>query len=190
MKRQFPFLLLSLALAAAVCAQERPRKSMTFQPGAKVPDATPAPVAKATPAPIVPGSAGPDDGPGRSAAAFFDMLGRNLVDDAYTNLTRGSKIAERPDELRTLKARTTEAIQLFGAIHGFELIETKTVGSNLLRRTYLSLGHDFPLRWRFYFYRTEEQWRLVDLRVDDRLSGMFEETEETAPASAPATGTR
>jgi hypothetical protein len=80
--------------------------------------------------------------------------------------------------LKTLKAKTREAIEVFGAISGYELVDSKNVGTRLLRRTYLSLGRDFPLRWRFYFYKSENVWRLIDLRVDDRLAGMFDETDE------------
>ncbi len=154
---------------------------MTFQPGAKTPDGyTPPPVA--TPLPMdgaaAQAAASGIDEPGQAAAAFFTMLQKGQIDEAYANLMRGSKIGERPEELQTLKSKTTEAIQVFGSIQGYEMLETKAVGTNLMRRTYLSLGRDFPLRWRFYFYRTAGVWRLVDLRVDDRLAGMFDDQEE------------
>jgi hypothetical protein len=191
MKRASRLLLCLALLPACAVAEEKQRKTLTFQPGAKTPDATPAPSAKASPAPApAVASAMPDDAkpsvddPAMAAEAFFTLLGKNLVEQAYTNLTRGSKIADRPEELQTLKARTNDAIQIFGTIHGHELLETKQVGAHLLRRTYLSLGHDFPLRWRFYYYKTGDQWRLVDLRVDDRLSAVFEEPDEAAPAPA------
>lgn len=189
-------LLLSAVLLLGVHAspaQNRAseRKTMIFQPGAKTPDgaaATPAP--KATPATPAPAGAAPTvaglDEPAQAAAAFFGLLQRGAIDDAYGSLTKGSKIGESPDELRNLKAKTVEAIEVFGAILGYELIETKKVGVNLMRRTYLSLGKEFPLRWRFYFYKTEGVWKLVDLRVDDRLGGMFEEPEEAkAPEQKP-----
>jgi len=96
---------------------------------------------------------------------------------------KGSKIAERPEELKTLKSKTKEAIEVFGPIQNYELVETKNVGTHLLRRTYLSLNKEFPLRWRFYFYLSDNLWRLIDLRVDDRVTGMFDEVEE--PKSAP-----
>lgn len=194
-KIQIPLLLAFVALSlepafAQSKATPKPakeRKSMIFQPGAKTPDATPAPAedvpvatpvpAPAAPAPVTAPQAGVDE-PGQAAAAFFALLQKGQIDEAYLNLTRGSKIGERPEELQTLKSKTTEAIQVFGAIQGYELLETKAVGTNLMRRTYLSLGKDFPLRWRFYFYRTGGHWRLVDLRVDDRLGGMFDEQDE------------
>jgi hypothetical protein len=193
MKLTIALLLVVLSATPVLFAQDKGtsksdkgRKTMIFQPGAKVPDGTPAAATPppATPAPAPAAAAPPTplpgglDEPGQAAAAFFISLQGGKIDEAYANLTRGSKIGERPDELQSLKTKTGEAIQVFGSIQGYELVETKAVGENLMRRTYLSLGRDFPLRWRFYFYRTGGKWRLVDLRVDDRLGGMFEEQEE------------
>lgn len=185
MKRSLLLTALLIAGASAAFGQGRAtpeRKTMIFQPGAKTPDApaaTPVPVRPAAPAtPAAPPNPLGVDEPGQAAAAFFGLLQKRAIDEAYAGLTRGSKIGERPEELKNLKAKTVEAIEVFGNILGYEVVETKTLGSNLMRRTYLSLGKDFPLRWRFYFYRTEGSWKLVDLRVDDRLGGMFEEPEE------------
>jgi hypothetical protein len=44
--------------------------------------------------------------------------------------------------------------------------------------TLLSLGKEFPLRWRFYFYKPMDTWKLIDIRVDDRLAAMFDETDD------------
>jgi hypothetical protein len=153
-------------------SQEKSRKTMIFPGGPVTPAA----------APNAP-TAGPLDltspeAPLQIAGGFFGLLQRGEIDKAYEELTRGSKIAERPEDLKTLKTKTREAIEVFGAISGYELVDAKNVGNRLLRRTYLSLGRDFPLRWRFYFYKSDNIWRLIDLRVDDRLAGMFDEPEE------------
>jgi hypothetical protein len=114
--------------------------------------------------------------------SFFTLLAGNKIDEAYVGLMKGSKIAE---EVKTFKAKTIEAITSFGPISGYEQVEMKNVGANLTRRTCVSLHRDFPLRWRFYFYRSGGIWRLVDIRVDDNLSGIFGEPEEAAaPAAA------
>lgn len=118
------------------------------------------------------------DAPAKMADEFFASLEKGQIDEAYANLTKGSKIIEKPEDLRVLKQKTKEAIEVFGAIHGYELVESKPVGTKLLRRTYLSLGAEYPLRWRFYFYLADKRWRLIDLRVDDRLAGMFDEPRE------------
>jgi hypothetical protein len=168
-----------VALGAAAHAQEKSRKTLTFPTGSAAPAASPPTVA----------ASGLDltslEAPLQIAGGFFGLLQRGEIDKAYEELTRGSKIAERPEDLKTLKAKTREAIEVFGAISGYELVDAKNVGNRLLRRTYLSLGRDFPLRWRFYFYKSENIWRLIDLRVDDRLAGMFDEPEESRSTLEP-----
>ena len=76
---------------------------------------------------------------------------------------------------RGLKKRTQQALDNYGPVSGYEIVDEKTVGTSLLRRTCISLNSDLPLRWRFYFYRSEGTWKLVDLRVDDGLVELFEE---------------
>lgn len=135
---------------------------------------------KAAPAPDSAGTPPGGDLPMKMAAEFFGSLEKGQIDEAYANLTKGSKIIEKPEDLRVLKQKTKEAIEVFGAIQGYELVETKPVGTKLMRRTYLSLGAEYPLRWRFYFYLANNRWRLIDLRVDDRLAGMFDEPRESS----------
>ncbi len=121
------------------------------------------------------------DGPDKIIARFFSYLQRKEVDQAYDQLTRGTKIAERAEDVKTLKSKTKEAITVFGPILGYDSVLKKNVGSRLVSYTLLSLGKEFPLRWRFYFYKPQDAWKLIDLRVDDRLAAMFDETEEVRP---------
>ena len=168
---KLPHLLLLLTATAAL-AQEKPAPA-TPKPAAKT---DPAPTVTTKPNPVAPA---PGDPPAQMAADFFNLLQKGQIEEAYAGFTKGSKIIEKPEDLRVLKQKTKEAIEVFGAIVGYELFETKPVGSRLLRRTYLSLGAEFPLRWRFYFYNANNRWRLIDMRVDDKLTGIFDETPET-----------
>jgi len=188
-------LFLFLSVSGLVLAQEKPART---ERGGKSPPtaaATPAPPA-ATPAPAPAvrfmetpsvtthspqlASSPPSnlEVPTRMVADFFGQIAKGQVDEAYANLTKGSKTIEKPEDLRVLKQKTREAIEVFGAISGHELVESKPIGTRLLRRTYLSLGAEFPLRWRVYFYNANDRWRLIDLRVDDRLAGMFDEPKD------------
>lgn len=177
------------AVAAKASASPSPK------PAAKAPKATPKPAEKpvATPAkepekvasPAVVTSTVPPE-PAQIVRAFYAGLGTGDIDGAYAGLMKGSKIAERPEEVSTLKAKTKQAIELFGVIHGYDLVEIKAVGERLMRATYLSLGDDLPLRWRFYFYKAEETWKLIDLRVDDKLTGIFDEAAEDPPRPSDA----
>jgi hypothetical protein len=182
-----PLFLIFFYFAGLALAQEKPART---DRGKVPPVAKPAPPKSderpaATPAPPAPtpvsaeqGTSAPEDAPGRMVTDFFNLIAQGKLDEAYVNLTRGSKTMEKPEDARVLKQKTKEAIEVFGAFTGHELVESKAIGTRLLRRTYLSLGAEFPLRWRFYFYKANERWRLIDLRVDDRLAGMFDEPKE------------
>ena len=114
---------------------------------------------------------------------FFDLLQKNRVDEAYDSLTKGTEIGKKEEEVSGLKAKTNEAIKLYGEVTGKDLVSVQTVGPHLMRATVLSLGSTYPLRWRFYFYKDSKSWRLIDIRVDDRLIDMFD--ERTLPAASP-----
>jgi len=174
--------------ASKTDASDRP-KVLIFQPGAKVPDGA-----------VDPGAARGEvvqratnvnpmtDGPAQIVANFFAALQNGKVDEGYATLTKDSKIAEKPEELKQLKTKTREAIEVFGAISGFDFVESRAIGQRLVRATYVSQGKVFPLRWRFYFYKPENAWRLIDMRVDDKLTGIFDEVEEGKPDDLKAGG--
>ena len=199
MNRRFAILLaFACATAGGVCAQEKaatpkPEKPKTEKPAEKAkvlifeppktlpvvdPDA-PAPKSPAPPPAVF-------EGPAKIVGTFFGSLQDGKFDEAYVTLTKGSKIAEKPEELKQLKSKTREAVEVFGSIHGYDLVDSKAIGTRLVRATYVSLGKVFPLRWRFYFYKPDDVWRLIDLRVDDKLTGIFDESEEgKGPETAP-----
>jgi hypothetical protein len=157
-------------------------KVLVFQPNAKLPSSTPE--AGTTTGVVVQRSANANpmiDGPAQIVATFFGSLREGKIDEGYATLTKDSKIAEKPEELRQLKAKTREAIEVFGAISGFDFVESRAIGQRLVRATYISQGKVFPLRWRFYFYKPQNAWRLIDMRVDDKLTGLFDEPEEVKP---------
>ena len=150
-------------------------------PGGKLLDST---MPNALPS-TTPLSAKADEPPDRIVENFFALLTRDQIDQAYDYLTNGTKIAEKPDDVAALKAKTRDAVKYFGEIVGYESVGVQNVGTHLLRANYVSIGKGFPLRWKFYFYRWDKTWRLIDIRVDDRLVDMFDEKE---PAPPPAAG--
>jgi hypothetical protein len=114
-------------------------------------------------------------GPRAIVARFFATLEKGDVDRAYSKLTEGSKISQNAEQSELIRKKTAEAIEAFGQIRGSELVEMEWAGTHLVRMTYISLGENFPLRWRFYFYQRQQAWRLVDIRVDDSLKDFFHE---------------
>jgi hypothetical protein len=117
-----------------------------------------------------------ENSPSETIDMFFLGLKAGQVDAAYDGLVKGSIIADRREDVTALKDRTRRALDNFGPISGYEVLEERTVGSTLLRRTCISFNSDLPLRWRFYFYKAQGMWKLVDLRVDDGLVELFEES--------------
>jgi hypothetical protein len=174
-------------------AAEKPAdkpKVLIFQPAAKLPDG--ASGVATTRGEVVQRAVNANpmlDGPAQIVANFFAALESGKVDEGYATLTKDSKIAEKPEELKQLKAKTREAIEVFGAITGFDFVESRAIGQRLVRATYISEGKVFPLRWRFYFYKPENAWRLIDMRVDDKLTGLFDEPDEGKPDELKAGGT-
>ena len=174
MKRLYACLLASLCLpSACLLAQNAtPRPSET-------PSATPS-----LQAAVPPAAAGT---PIKLVDEFFGLLKSNSIDTAYAALLRGSKIADSKDDVATLKAKTREALQAFGDIQDCDQIASKRVGTHLMSYTYIVAAKNCPVRFRLFFYRATDVWKLVDIRIDDRLGRMFEDTDVTpgTPAETP-----
>ena len=161
--------LAALLAAAATCpAQKAGEKEgggrLYFPAGAREPAASP-----------TPGTSRKGDKPAEAIEMFFLALKGGQVNAAYDALVKDTIITERREDVTALKEKTSQALDSYGPVTGFEVVDEKVVGSSLLRRTCVSLNTDLPLRWRFYFYKSAGAWKLVDLRVDDGLVELFEE---------------
>jgi len=143
---------------------------------------------KKTPAPVelpqTPGVAVPNLEPTQQVDQFFRMLTEGRVETAYDQLLKGTPIGGMSDDVANLKAMTAKAIRTFGAIVGYENIDKKELGTRMVRLTYISMGKQFPLRWRFYFYKAVDSWQLIDVRVSDRLYEMFDESAPVVSGTA------
>lgn len=158
------FCFLFAISAVSLQAQEGAPNRMVFPPGAK----EPAP----TPSQSLAGNRG--ENPEEVVNAFFGALKANQIDAAYDALIKNTVIADRADDVKSLKLKTKQALDSYGPVSGFEVVDEKVVGTCLIRRTCISLNSDLPLRWRFYFYKSDA-WRLVDIRIDDGLVELFDE---------------
>lgn len=158
--------LASSAMAFAQPAKDKERGGRTVFPQ---------PVADPSPSPAPAPPARQAASPSEAMDNFFLELKAGRVDAAYDALMKDSIIAERGENVSELKKRTQVALDSYGPMSGYETVDEKMVGTTLLRRTCVSLNSDLPLRWRFYFYKSEGAWKLVDLRVDDGLVELFEE---------------
>lgn len=163
---RFPQILPCLFAALILTARAEPgeaKKRLVFPaPGGATPSKAP-PAAK------------PALEPTEVLRQFFEDLKADKLDAAYQGLVKNTIISERAENIDQLKAKTRQALDNFGPVKGHEVVETLQVGNSLFRFTCLSLNEDVPLRWRFYFYRSGTQWKIIDLRVDDGIADLFEE---------------
>ena len=186
----FPILCFTSIAVAGAFAQSTPNRPSpkiskpNLAPEPTAAPAVPAPAAATPPAEVQPAVV-EGEAPEKTIARFFSYLQRKEVDHAYDQLTKGTKIADRAEDVKMLKSKTKDALAVFGVMTGFDPVAKKAVGERLISYTYVSLGKEFPLRWRFYFYKPQENWRLIDLRVDDRLSAMFDEPEAAGASREP-----
>ncbi len=164
------FLWALLCATTLLPAQDAdPRKRMVFPTSSAEAQPTSEPVSRNRP-----------EDPGAVIGAFFLGLKAGQVDAAYDALIRNTIIAERKENVSQLKESTNKALDSYGPVSGYEVIDSLQVGACLVRQTCISLNQDLPLRWRFYFYRSGGVWKLVDMRVDDGLVELFEEAGRRA----------
>lgn len=125
--------------------------------------------------------------PDEIVSQFFAALKADRVDAAYDALNAEFALADRAEESKTMRAQTQKALDAYGPVHGFEMIREEPLGTHLLRRTYVLAGEQLPLRWKFYFYKPDDRWRLIDLRIDDAIVEWFDEAARLdGPARKPA----
>jgi len=158
---------LLLSVAAAQTNSE-PKNRMTF-------DSPPISPGVPTPPPA------PALNPPQTLERFFSYLKTEKIQEAYDSLVSGTILGERKEDVDALKNKTQQALDSYGSISGYEVIDTLNAGKNLMRYTCISLNQDLPLRWRFYFYNGPNGWRLVDLRIDDGLVELFESIKQRPP---------
>jgi len=143
------------------------KKRMVFSDGTPRPSPSPTTTQSSTKAGIT--------DPASAINKFFESLKADQLEVAYGDLVKNTIISAKPENVQKLKEKTLQAIDTFGPIKGYDVVENLEIGKSLVRTTCLSLNEDLPLRWRFYFYRNGDQWRLVDLRVDDGIVELFED---------------
>jgi hypothetical protein len=166
--RATPFLtvLLAIPLMSLPAASEDGKKRLVFptasEPSPKNPATPSTPAARVLE-------------PTEVLKQFFEDLKADQLDSAYQGLVKNTIISERTENIDQLKEKTRLALDNFGPVKGFEIVESLDVGSALIRFTCVSLNADVPMRWRFYFYRSGSQWKIIDLRVDDGIADLFEE---------------
>jgi len=183
--RMIRALLILAAVALAPAAIAQPAKIQSAPPEADAPSNKPKKLPatlEPTPAPTAGAPKGPIRTPDEIVGTFFAALQADKVDAAYDTLDAEFAMMDRGDQSKAMRAQTQKALDAYGPVLGSELVSEEKFGTHLLRRTYVLVGDQLPLRWKFYFYKSADRWKLIDLRIDDALVEWFDEApKKTAP---------
>jgi hypothetical protein len=108
--------------------------------------------------------------------AFLEGLkaGEAGVRPAYEALLRGSRLAERPENVEILVTRTIAAFQAFGPVLEYDHYDTQKVMGRLYAVDFVTWHTAQPLQWRFVYYRPVDAWTLIDVRVSDVVEDLLE----------------
>jgi hypothetical protein len=105
---------------------------------------------------------------------FFKGLVGSEVRKSFTELLAGTRLSAREENVQTLIDKTQQGLTLYGKAHDFEVYDTRFIGSRLLVTTYILALDVQPIRWRFIYYKAENTWTLINLRVDDSMEDILE----------------
>ncbi|WP_246189453.1 hypothetical protein [Methylacidimicrobium cyclopophantes] len=104
---------------------------------------------------------------------FFRDLLAGEIQRAFQELLVTSRLSSRHENVSVLMDKTAQAFTYYGKATAFEPYDTRAIGGRLYVVTYLLDLELQPLRWRFVYYRPEEAWKLIDIRVDDALEDLI-----------------
>ena len=101
---------------------------------------------------------------------FFIGVQAGKIDESFKTLVASNPTLSDPAAVPEFVGNIQKGIDVFGPLQGYELYDSKTVGSRVLYITYLSFHPRKPLRWQFVFYSpVGAEWKLLNLRFDDTV---------------------
>jgi hypothetical protein len=112
------------------------------------------------------------------ATRFLEGVSLGQVETAFDELLANSPLTRQTDAVKQLVASTQTIESHFGKFHGFERIDARQVGQDLVLMKYLYKCEDYPVVWYFTFYRDFQRsengadntnWRVIGVRFDTDL---------------------
>jgi hypothetical protein len=100
---------------------------------------------------------------------FLLSVGERQSDAAVSAIVAGGPLARDEADLTRLKQNLRTALDRVGRYVRSQKVRSQAYGSSLVRCTYLLQGEDYPLVWRFTFYRSGAEgsdWKLISLQFD------------------------
>jgi hypothetical protein len=105
---------------------------------------------------------------------FVDDLKVGNAARAYEGLFAGTRMSDKPMDLQSMSAQTTNALSLYGKINGWSLIEQKDLSPDFSQVTFLLKTDATPLFFKFDFYRPNGKWLVTRVFFNDQYSKLPE----------------
>ena len=106
---------------------------------------------------------------------FFKKYKSN-TDEAFDYIFGTNKwMGENKDGTENVKFKLREYANLMGEYLGFEKLTEKNLGESLKVSVYLVKYDRQPLRFIFKFYKGKKNWKLYNLKFDEKIDDELEE---------------
>lgn len=109
----------------------------------------------------------------KEVSSFFETLQKNEVEKAYQLIMEGSPIGTTSQQVQNLMNQTKNAISLYGSFGSYEFLSTESIGTSVIRITYITKNQGYPLRWAFTYYKPGQSWILIHVVFDDKIEPLF-----------------
>ncbi len=116
----------------------------------------------------------------QKAEYFLDDVANDEIQAAYEDLLKDGPLKDFINE-SALADKTGKLKTKYGRARDFQLVQSESIGKNLVVMKYLQEFSQFPVVWYFTFYRTGEDlqsrndkdWVVVTVRFDTNLEGLL-----------------
>lgn len=115
---------------------------------------------------------------------FFRDLAAERAREGFQRLLEGSPLAKQTAAIDSLVAKTPELPRLYGPPRGFEQVDARRIGNDVLVLRYLEKYETFPVVWHFTVYRAVDRaapssdpgrWLVVAVRYDTDIERLADE---------------
>ena len=111
-----------------------------------------------------------------SLGRFFEGVAKGDVSKSYAELLKDSQLFRQGDALKALIDKTKELEKKYGKYRGYDRIDAKRIGKDLILVRCLYKCDEFPVVWYFSFYHDfkhsdadNSSWIVVSVRFDTDL---------------------
>lgn len=111
------------------------------------------------------------------ADSFFYYFKNKNIEAAIKYVFSTNKyLVQFPEVVNTLKSKFDKALPILGNFNGYQLYLKKEVTTNFVQLGYLMNFDRQPIKIVFLLYKPQNKWQIQDMRFDDKLEDIIDET--------------